>query len=91
MKQIIILLPDTTTPVDIPCTDAFVYTGKLRDCPEWIHDMVEDGPAHINPKAGRSLTISSVNGYLIADPGDIIVCHPIQVIHTFRSKQYETS
>lgn len=55
------------------CKDAFVWTGVLREAPEWVAEMVLEEEAIIT-KGTRSLTFVSVKqGYPCADIGDLVI------------------
>lgn len=59
--------PVATIPVD----DCFIWTGTLKNAPEWLVDMVGEGDAMIGVK--KMLSIKYKNGYAQADPGDIVI------------------
>ena len=70
-----------TETYKINCSSAFQYQGKLKLCPEWLQDLVEEGAAQIFP-LNKTLMIKHKDGYLAAYPGDIVFRDPYQVLRS---------
>lgn len=52
------------------CEDMFIFTGKLKDCPEYIVDLVEADNAVVYD---GKLKIYNGVVYMVCHPGDLII------------------
>jgi hypothetical protein len=79
MKEVLIIIREKDdgiqkAAVAFDVQNAFIYRGeKLRDCPEWMQDLLEEGNL-CRLKAG-GIHIKYKNGYQSAYPGDLIIQH----------------
>lgn len=64
--------PKPTQIFNLFVEDAFVWTGSIREAPEWVMDLIADGEAW-QMKRFKSLTIKFKNGFVTADPNDIVI------------------
>lgn len=60
------------------CNDCFLWTGVLKQAPEWVIEMVADGHAIVQGKT-KSITFIVKDGYPIADIGDLVILDGKQI------------